>query len=144
MYVILCLHVYVYGLTHDNSRSRPADVLVARWEKGLPAALDITVTPPLNPAIIDESCSTAAESRKHVANDPKCFELWWTCVPLAVETCENWGVEAQETFSRLASLLAARIDYYCMGFNFCANLQCLLHLTPAKQFFFFIKHQQKK
>ena len=48
-----------YGLTHDNSRSRPADVLVTRWEKGLPAALDITVTSPLNPAILDESCSTA-------------------------------------------------------------------------------------
>ena len=47
-----------YGLTHDNSRSRPADVLVTRWEKGLPAALDITVTSPLNPAILDESCST--------------------------------------------------------------------------------------
>ncbi|KAL5503591.1 hypothetical protein EMCRGX_G010564 [Ephydatia muelleri] len=102
-----------YGLTHDNSRSRPADVLVTRWEKGLPAALNITVTSPLNPAILDESCSiagaaaVAAESRKHVANDPKCFELGWTCVPLAVETYGNWGVEAQETFSRLASLLAA-------------------------------------
>ncbi|KAL5510611.1 hypothetical protein EMCRGX_G006179 [Ephydatia muelleri] len=35
------------------------------------------------------------------------FELGWTCVPLAVETYGNWGVEAQETFSRLASLLAA-------------------------------------
>ncbi|KAL5491653.1 hypothetical protein EMCRGX_G016985 [Ephydatia muelleri] len=102
-----------YGLTHDNSRSRPADVLVTRWEKSLPATLDITVTSPLNPAILDGSCSTAgvaavaAESRKHVANDPKCFELGWTCVPLAVETYGNWGVEAQETFSGLTSLLAA-------------------------------------
>ena len=77
-------------------------------QKVLPAALDITVTSPLNPAILDESCSTAAvaaESRKHVANDPKCFELGWTCVPLAVETYGNWGVEAQETFSRLALYL---------------------------------------
>ncbi|KAL5517642.1 hypothetical protein EMCRGX_G003228 [Ephydatia muelleri] len=99
-----------YGLTHDNSCSRPADVLVTRWEKGLPAALDITVTSPLNPAILDESCSTAgvaAVAAEYVANDPKCFELGWTCVPLAVETYGNWGVEAQETFSRLASLLAA-------------------------------------
>eukprot|EP00731_Ephydatia_muelleri_P024688 Em0016g959a len=77
-----------YGLTHDNSRSRPADVLVTRWEKAGVAAV-------------------AAESRKYVANDPKCTELGWTCVPLAVETYGNWGVEAQETFSRLASLLAA-------------------------------------
>ena len=70
----------------------------------------LTVTSPLTFAILDESCSTAgvaAESRKHVANDPKCFELEWTCVPLAVETYGNWGVEAQETFSHLASLLAA-------------------------------------
>ncbi|KAL5484534.1 hypothetical protein EMCRGX_G021052 [Ephydatia muelleri] len=77
-----------YGLTHDNSRSRPADVLVTRWEKAGVAAV-------------------AAESRKYVANDPKCTELGWTCVPLAVETYGNWGVEAQETLSRLASLLAA-------------------------------------
>ena len=71
------------------------------------------MTSPLNPVILDESCSTAgvaavaAESRKHIANDPKCFELGWTCVPLAVETYGNWGVEAQEKFSRLASLPAA-------------------------------------
>eukprot|EP00731_Ephydatia_muelleri_P032786 Em0024g330a len=70
-----------YGLTHDNSRSCLADVLL--------------------------EAAVAAESRKHVANDPNCFELGWTCVPLAVETYGNWGVEAQETFSRLASLLAA-------------------------------------
>ena len=32
-----------HGLTHsDGSLSRPADVLVARWVRGLPAALDIT------------------------------------------------------------------------------------------------------
>ena len=38
---------------------------------------------------------------------PKCFELGWTYVPLAVETYGNWGMEAQETFSCLASLLVA-------------------------------------
>ena len=70
----------------------------------------------ITPAILDESCSTAgvaavaAESRKHVANDPKCFELGWTCVPLAVETYGNWEMEAQETFSRLASLLASSLN----------------------------------
>ena len=96
-------HIEVgHDLTSDNSQSCPADVLVARWEKSLPAALDITVTSPLTPAIHDESCSTAVvatESRKHVANDPKRFELGWTCVPLAVETYGNWGIEAQGTFS---------------------------------------------
>ena len=44
-------------------------------------ALDITVTSPLTPAVLVESCSTAgiaavaAESHKHAAKDPKCVEL---------------------------------------------------------------------
>lgn len=44
-----------------------------------------------------------AEARKH---DPKCSELGWVCIPLAVETYGNWGREAHSTFSRLASHLA--------------------------------------
>ena len=68
------------------------------------------MTSPLNPAILAESCSTAgvaavaAESRKHVANDPKCFEL---CSIGCKNLWELGCVEAQESFSRLASLLAA-------------------------------------
>ena len=46
----------------------------------------------------------SAEVRKHRANDPKCSELGWVCIPLAVETYGNWGKEA--TFSRLASCIA--------------------------------------
>ena len=47
-----------------------------------------------------------AEARKHRANDPKCSEMGWVCIPLAVETYGNWGREAQSTFSCLASHLA--------------------------------------
>ena len=45
----------------------------------------------------------AAERRKHVANDPKCAELGWVCVPLAVGTYCNWGEEARHTFTVLAT-----------------------------------------
>ena len=48
----------------------------------------------------------AAKVMKHTANDAKCQELGWSCIPLAVETYGNWGKEAQCAFSRLASLLA--------------------------------------
>eukprot|EP00731_Ephydatia_muelleri_P022055 Em0014g646a len=34
-----------------------------------------------------------AECRKHSSNDPKCQELGWVCVPLAVESYGNWGKE---------------------------------------------------
>ena len=40
------------------------------------------------------------------ANDPKCSELGWLCITLAVETYGNWGRETQSTFSRLVSHLA--------------------------------------
>ena len=77
-----------------------------------PAALDITITSPLCPAILGESCQQAgaavlaAEARKLHSNGPKCQELGWSCIPLAVETYGNWGKEAQDTISRLASHLA--------------------------------------
>ena len=82
------------------------------WERGKHAALDITVTSPLIPSILTAAClsegaeAEKAEARKHRANDPKCSELCWVCIPLVVETYGNWGREAQSTFSHLASHLA--------------------------------------
>ena len=58
-----------HGLTRNRSHTRPADVLIAGWDRGRPAAFDVTVTSPLSPAILRESCrsfgaaSTAAETR---------------------------------------------------------------------------------
>ena len=46
------------------------------------------------------------KNRQHTANDPKCAELGWRCVPLAVETYCNWGEEARRTFILLATRLA--------------------------------------
>ena len=101
-----------HGLTRDHNHSRPADVLIAGWDRGKPAAFDVTVASPLCPAILMDSsrmsgaASAAAEARKILTNGPKCQELGWTCIPLAVETFCNWGKEAHLTFSRLASHLS--------------------------------------
>ena len=44
--------------------------------------------------------------RKHAANDTRCQELGWLCIPLALETYGNWGKEAQSVFFfQLASTL---------------------------------------
>ena len=40
-----------HGLTRDHNRQRPADLLVTGWDRGRPAAMDITVTSPLTPVI---------------------------------------------------------------------------------------------
>ena len=84
-----------YGLSRDHINTRPANVLVQGWDRGKPAAFDITVTSP-----------HAAECREHSTNDARCQELGWVCIPLAVETFGHWGKEAQNVFSRLASLLS--------------------------------------
>ncbi|KAL5499697.1 hypothetical protein EMCRGX_G011154 [Ephydatia muelleri] len=62
-----------------------------------PAAFDVTVTSPLTPATLHDAGNSTgvaahkAECRKHSSNDPKCQELGWVCVPLAVESYGNWG-----------------------------------------------------
>eukprot|EP00731_Ephydatia_muelleri_P038808 Em0920g1a len=59
----------------------------SNWLCGKPAAFDLTVVSPLNPTFISEagrtagSAAVAAELRKHSANDAKCSELGWTCIP---------------------------------------------------------------
>ena len=82
-----------------------------------PAAFDVTVTSPLTPATLHDACNSAgvaahkAECRKHSSDDPKCQELGWVCVPLAVESYGNWGKEAENTFARLASILLISLHY---------------------------------
>ena len=99
-------------LTRDLAHTRPADIPIAGWDRGKPAVLDLTITSPLCSAILSESChqagaaTLAAEARKLHSNGPKCQELGWSCILLAVETYGDWGKEAHDTFSRLASYLA--------------------------------------
>ena len=100
------------NLTLDHSHSRPADILVPNWSVGKPAAFDLSVTSPLNLNVLLEAGLTAGaaaratELRKHEANDGKCRELWWVCVPMVVEAYGAWGAEAMESLSCLASRLA--------------------------------------
>eukprot|EP00731_Ephydatia_muelleri_P021751 Em0014g342a len=51
----------------------------------------------------NNNAALATEGRKHRANDAKCGELGWLCVPLVAETYGAWGNEAIEVFSQLAS-----------------------------------------
>ncbi|KAL5506067.1 hypothetical protein EMCRGX_G007638 [Ephydatia muelleri] len=52
-----------------------------------------------------------AEQRKHQVNDPKCDTLGWKCILLAVESYGNWGLEARQAFSHLASRLSFGIGH---------------------------------
>ena len=52
------------------------------------------------------AAARATELRKHEANDGKCRELGWVCVPMLIEAYGAWGAEAMESLSHLASCLA--------------------------------------
>ena len=54
--------------------------------------------------------SQAGEVRKHSANDDKCGDLGWFCVPVVTETYGAWGPEAKACFSQLASRLSIRLQ----------------------------------
>ena len=101
-----------YGLSREHFNSRPADVLVQSWDRGMPAAFDVTVASPLTPAALNEASGVSAgaaahvaENRKNAANNTKCHELGYTYIPLAVETGERKH-RVYFPVSRLASLLA--------------------------------------
>ena len=75
----------VYGLSGDHINTCPADVLVQSWDRGKPAAFDITVTAPLTPATLRDANTSsgaaahAAECRKHSTNDAH-----WLYRPLGI------------------------------------------------------------
>ena len=46
------------------------------------------------------------QERQCTANDPKCEELGWVCVPMAVKTYSNWGKNDSSTINQLASRLS--------------------------------------
>ena len=58
--------------------THPADILVHNWEFGKSAALDFTITSPLNHSALNEasvmvrSTVSAVELCKHATNDEKC------------------------------------------------------------------------
>eukprot|EP00731_Ephydatia_muelleri_P004695 Em0002g871a len=99
-------------LNADHSHNGPADLLLTNWATCKTAAFDISVTSPLNTLTLLEagvsagSAAQATETRKHMANDAKCNELGWLCVPLVVETYRAWEKEGMDAFSQLASRLA--------------------------------------
>ena len=101
------------GMDHSHSQTRPADILIPSWSMGKPAACDITVVHPLNPnSILGASttcgfcCSSYLEEVKMAKNGPKCHELGWECIPLAVETYGGWGEKTHQTFEHTCRRLA--------------------------------------
>ena len=61
-------------LTPDLRQSRPADVLMADWERGRPVAWNVTVTSPLTPALLNEATPDTLGHWKS-ASDPLLYTM---------------------------------------------------------------------
>ena len=85
------------NLTPSHSKTRPSEILIPNWVMARTAALDVSVTTPLNPQTLLEAgvTPTAAahitEVRKHKENNPKCPVLGWVCIPVVAERYRAWG-----------------------------------------------------
>ena len=59
-----------------------------------------------NKIYYNNTAAYAAECRKHVANDAKCLELGWTCIPLRWRSLGTGERRLRLFFPRLGSLIA--------------------------------------
>ena len=98
-----------------GGRSRPADIFLPCWKRGLPAALDVTVTSSLQAATV-QSASTSqghalkiAESHKLAIHDNLCRAQGISFIPLAVEVLGGWSSLACSTFKEIARMKDSRL-----------------------------------
>ena len=82
-------------------------ILVSNWGIKGSASFDVTLNSLPNSSIVSEVGVTAgvAAMRKHEENDGKCTERGWICVPLAVESYGEWGVEVCSFLASLKGII---------------------------------------
>ena len=97
------------SLLPDNN-SRPGDIFLPVWNNGLPAALDVTVTSPLQSSLIINASEksgfalSAAEDRKYEQYAQNCSEVGIQFIPLAFETFAGFSETVRKTLKRIATL----------------------------------------
>jgi hypothetical protein len=90
-----------------GSQSRPADILLPNWERGQPAAMDVTVISSLQPLTIQGAASSAGhalsvgEQRKMSAHAPACRAVGVSFIPLAFEALGSMSEATTTSLSRI-------------------------------------------
>ena len=91
---------------------RPADIFIPHWAGGLDAALDVTVTHPLQDATRAGAATTAgfalnkAYDRKVAAVGELCQQQGIAFIPIVAESLGGWHPTAVEQLQKLGSALA--------------------------------------
>ena len=97
------------SLLADNN-SRPGDIFLPVWKAGQPAALDVSVTSPLQSSLIINASEksgfalSAAEDRKYEQYAQNCSEVGIQFIPLAFETFGGFSETVRKNLKRIATL----------------------------------------
>ena len=98
-----------------GSSSRPADIYLPIWERGHPAAMDVTVISPLQQLTLSGASSIAghalqvAEERKRAAHAEACRSAGISFIPLAMETIGGLSHELINTIKCISRMQANRL-----------------------------------
>ena len=105
---IFPLYVSLYLLPKNNSR--PSDVYLPCFIAGQPAALDVTITSPLQASLISDAARTSGfdltltEDRKIGHYYQKCSDMGIHFIPLALETFGGLSETTRKALKRIALL----------------------------------------
>ena len=97
------------SLLPDNN-SRPGDIFLPVWKAGQPAALDVTITSPLQSSLTINAFEksgfalSAAEDRKYEQNAQNYSEIGIQFISLAFETLGGFSETVRKILERIATL----------------------------------------
>ena len=86
-------------------QNRPADVFLPHWDRGLPAALDISVTSTLQQQTLQGAAETQGyalsicEECKMAAHAVSCRAVGVSFIPLAIESLGGWSELGSKTIN---------------------------------------------
>ena len=98
-----------------GSMSRPADVYLPSWERGRPAALDVTVISTMQSATIQGASTIqghslqVGEARKLAAHANACNDVGVSFIPIVFETLGGISSSAANTLASLGRLIGQRL-----------------------------------
>ena len=95
--------------------SRPADIFLPNWQRGQPAALDVTVISTLQHSTLQGAASAQGHAlvvgaeRKLATHAVACRAAGIAFIPLVVESLGGWSNEAADIITKIEPLQGQRL-----------------------------------
>ena len=123
----------------DNTNEKPADVYIPSWLEDRPAAIDVTITNPLNMDIVGRSANQAGaaaavrRAQKIAKYQEACAIKNITFIPFAMETFGGLADDAHKIIEKISSAFALHngIDFLVAKKNFYDRLSVLIQKQNA-------------